>query len=59
MARTLDCSNSFKALSKLSDLKKLTLQNVRSESNMGAEKEGIVRQLWEELPEEKVKWFDK
>ena len=55
MARTLDCSNSFKALSKLSDLKKLTLQNVRSESNMGAEKEGIVRQLWEELPEEKVK----
>ena len=54
MARTLDCSSS-ETLSKLCDLEKLSLQNVRSDSNLGGEKGGMVRQqLLEELPEGQV-----
>ena len=49
MARTLDCSSS-ETLSKLCDLEKLSLQNVRSEGEKG----GMVRQLLEELPEGQV-----
>ena len=56
MARTLDCGSA--TLSKLRDLEKLSLQNVREENidNMAGESGGDlsgagVRQLWEELPE--------
>ena len=50
MARTLDCGSA--TLSKLRDLEKLSLQNVREENidNIGGESGGV-RQLWEELPE--------
>ena len=42
--------------SKLCDLEKFSLQNVRSESHLRGEREGegMVRQLWEEQLEAKV-----